>query len=427
MALFQMELGILGQISRRKSVQDLYTLSLEDGGVVFREEDVGDCAYIVETGSVVIWSHRDGDRIELAVMQPGSIFGEMSVIDNVVRSANASARGKTRLRVLTAEHMRLRIRESDPVVRLLVQVLLDRFRNEQKMHRGRLTAPPEVDDQSLTATGPRLVEDTAGAIAKMRMETSIQEALEKEQLELWYQPIVTLKDNAIAGFEALIRWRHPTRGLIPPFEFIELAEETQLIVPIGKWVFDRACRDLVSLREHHPKEGEPIFVNVNFSGRQVLEDSLIPAMTETIEAHGLTPADVKIEVTEGVFIDARATLGWMNTVKEAGFRVVLDDFGTGYSSLAYLRKFPVSTLKVDKSFVWEMLEDDSAFAIVEAIVQMARALGMDVVAEGVETEAHQDALRRMGCSLAQGYYFAKPLPIGEAIELLQKGVKEVPA
>ena len=125
------------------------------------------------------------------------------------RSANASARGKTRLRVLTAEHMRLRIRESDPVVRLLVQVLLDRFRNEQKMHRGRLTAPPEVDDQSLTATGPRLVEDTAGAIAKMRMETSIQEALEKEQLELWYQPIVTLKDNAIAGFEALIRWRHP--------------------------------------------------------------------------------------------------------------------------------------------------------------------------------------------------------------------------
>ena len=104
-------------------------------------------------------------------------------------------------------------------------------------------------------------------------------------------------------------------------------------------------------------------------------------MTETIEAHGLTPADVKIEVTEGVFIDARATLGWMNTVKEAGFRVVLDDFGTGYSSLAYLRKFPVSTLKVDKSFVWEMLEDDSAFAIVEAIVQMARALGMDVEME----------------------------------------------
>ena len=151
------------------------------------------------------------NRIELAVIQPGSIFGEMSVIDNVVRSANASARGKTRLRVLTAEHMRLRIRESDPVVRLLVQVLLDRFRNEQKMHRGRLTSPPEAD-QSLTATGPRLVEDTAGAIAKMRMETSIQEALEKEQLELWYQPIVALKDNSIAGFEALIRWRHPTRA-----------------------------------------------------------------------------------------------------------------------------------------------------------------------------------------------------------------------
>ena len=224
---------------------------------------------------MVIWSHRDGDRIELAAIQPGSIFGEMSVIDNVVRSANASAENASSS-VDRRAHA-LAIGESDPVVRLLVQVLLDRLEMNRKCIVVASTSP-RVD--RLGATGPRLVEDTAGAIAKMRMETSIQEALEKEQLELWYQPIVALKDNSIAGFEALIRWRHPTRGMIPPFEFIELAEETQLIVPIGKWVFDRACRDLVSLREHHPTEGEPLFVNVNFSGRQVLEDSLIPAMTE---------------------------------------------------------------------------------------------------------------------------------------------------
>jgi EAL domain-containing protein (putative c-di-GMP-specific phosphodiesterase class I) len=408
-------------------LQDLYTQTLDDGDVVFREEDEGNCAYIVEMGSVVIWSHRDGDRIELAVIRPGSIFGEMSVIDNVPRSANATARGKTRLRVVTAEHMRLRIRESDPVVRLMVQVLLNRFRNEQRMHRGRLTSP-SFDDMTPPGTvGPRLVDDTTGAIAKMKMETSIQEALEKEQLELWYQPIVRLKDYQIMGFEALIRWRHPTRGMIPPFEFIELAEETQLIVPIGKWVFDRACRDLVALRANDSRGLDPVFVNVNFSGRQVLEDSLIPAMTETIEAHGLTPRDVKVEVTEGVFIDARATLGWMKRLEAAGFRVVLDDFGTGYSSLAYLRKFPISTLKVDKSFVWEMLEDDSAFAIVEAIVQMARALRMDVVAEGVETAAHRDALRRMGCSCAQGYFFARPVPAEEAIGLLRSGLPEASA
>lgn len=408
-------------------MQDLYTQTLDDGDIVFREEDEGNCAYIVEMGSVVIWSHRDGDRIELAVIRPGSIFGEMSVIDNVPRSANATARGKTRLRVVTAEHMRLRIRESDPVVRLMVQVLLNRFRNEQRMHRGRLTSP-SFDDMSPPGTvGPRLVDDTTGAIAKMKMETSIQEALEKEQLELWYQPIVRLKDYQITGFEALIRWRHPTRGMIPPFEFIELAEETQLIVPIGKWVFDRACRDLVALRANDSRGLDPVFVNVNFSGRQVLEDSLIPAMTETIEAHGLTPRDVKVEVTEGVFIDARATLGWMKRLEAAGFRVVLDDFGTGYSSLAYLRKFPISTLKVDKSFVWEMLEDDSAFAIVEAIVQMARALRMDVVAEGVETAAHRDALRRMGCSCAQGYFFARPVPAEEAIGLLRSGLPEASA
>ena len=408
-------------------MKDLYTQTLNDGDTVFREGDEGSCAYIVEMGSVVIWSHREGDRIELAVIRPGSILGEMSVIDNIPRSANATARGKTRLRVVTAEHMRLRIQESDPIVRLMVQVLLNRFRNEQRMHRGRLTSPSFEDMQHPESVGPRLVGDTTGAIAKMKMETSIQEALDNDQLELWYQPIVNLKEYRISGFEALIRWRHPERGMIPPYEFIELAEETQLIVPIGKWVFDRACRDLVAFLENDPREGSSIFMNVNFSGRQILEDSLIPAMTETVEHHGLPASALRIEVTEGVFIDQRAALSWMNRLKGSGFQVVLDDFGTGYSSLSYLRKFPISTLKIDKSFVWEMLEDDSAFAIVDAIVQMARAMRMDVVAEGVETAAHRDALRRMGCSHAQGYFFAKPCPIEEVMRLLQDGLSEASA
>jgi diguanylate cyclase len=394
----------------------LYTATLKDGDIIFGEGDTGDCAYIIEHGEVEIWANRQEERLQLALLMPGAIFGEMSVIDDVVRSANATARGDTRLTVVTSSQLRMRLEDSDPVVRLIVEVVLRRYRNERRMHRGEKGEP--LESALTTAT----TQDASGpsAIEKIKLEAMLKQALEEDELTLTYQPIIDLEARRIAGMEALIRWNHPTRGYISPQEFIELAEETRLILPIDRWVLDRACRDLAHFHKCDMRGGPPLFVNVNLSGREVMNNDILVALDETVARHGLTPHDVKVEVTEGVLVDSERAHDWVIRCQERGFRVVLDDFGTGYSSLSYLRHMPLDTLKIDKSFVGSICEEEAARAIVNAIIQIAKALGMTVVAEGVETEEVREELAEMGCDFGQGYYFARPLKPDALIALLGK-------
>ncbi|MDP6944700.1 MAG: EAL domain-containing protein [Myxococcota bacterium] len=394
----------------------LYTASFADGELIFGEGDTGDCAYIIEHGAVEIWSHKEGKRLQLALLSPGAIFGEMSVIDDVVRSANATAHSATRLTVVTSSQLRMRLEDSDPVVRLIVEVLLRRYRNERRMHRGD-DAEPELEPPSPLTAGD---DNTPTAIEKIKLEATLKQALEEDALSLTYQPIVELSRKRIAGMEALIRWNHPTRGYISPQEFIDLAEETRLILPIDRWVLNRACRDLAVLQQLDQRGGEPLFVNVNLSGREVMNNDILVALDETVELHGLHPQNVKVEVTEGVLVDSERAFDWIQRCQARGFRVVLDDFGTGYSSLAYLRNLPLDTLKIDKAFVGSICNDASSKAIVNAIIQMARALGMAVVAEGVETLEVCEALTAMGCDYGQGYYFARPLTPADVAERLNK-------
>jgi EAL domain-containing protein (putative c-di-GMP-specific phosphodiesterase class I) len=394
----------------------LYTATFKDDDIIFGEGDTGDCAYIIEHGEVEIWANRQEERLLLALLTPGAIFGEMSVIDDVVRSANATARGDTRLTVVTSSQLRMRLEDSDPVVRLLVEVLLRRYRNERRVHRGDEGEPTEYELPKLTS------KDESGptAIEKIQLEATLRQALEEDALTLTYQPIIDLKARRIAGLEALIRWNHPTRGNISPQEFIELAEETRLILPIDRWVLNRACRDLAHFQKHDPRGGPALFVNVNLSGREVMNDDILVALDETVARHGLTPDDVKVEVTEGVLVDSERAHDWVTRCQEQGFRVVLDDFGTGYSSLSYLREMPLDTLKIDKSFVGSICEEQAARAIVNAIIQIAKALKMTVVAEGVETVEVREELAEMGCDFGQGYYFARPLKPDDLIALLGK-------
>ena len=245
---------------------------------------------------------------------------------------------------------------------------------------------------------------------RRHLENDLRNAIRSQEFALFYQPIIDLRSNRLSGAEALSRWRHPVRGLVPPDNFIPLAEKTGLIVDIGLFALEAACRQLCDWT----RQGLDYTLSLNVSGRQI-PDGLSPAqLRETTDRFGINRKRLALEITEGVMLhDIEKSLQWLNAVHEMGFRVYLDDFGTGYSSLSYLKLFPVDTLKVDKSFVSDMRDDNDENTLVGAIIAMGRSLGLSIVAEGVELPGHARALKRMGCQFAQGYYFSRPVPAEE--------------
>ncbi|WP_306598210.1 bifunctional diguanylate cyclase/phosphodiesterase [Geothrix sp. 21YS21S-2] len=260
----------------------------------------------------------------------------------------------------------------------------------------------------------------AKALARFQMEGELRRALERGEFILHYQPVVGLGTGRIEGFEALVRWIHPERGLVPPLEFISLAEETGLIVPLGKWVLEEACRQAGAWSRAFPAD-PPRLMNVNISARQFQHKDLIPTVLEALRAADMAPGTLKLEITESIMMrDPLASLEAMKTFKSLDIHLVIDDFGTGYSSLSYLKRFPVDTLKVDKSFVDGLGKDPESTAIVAAIISLARSLGMRVTAEGIETVEQMMHLQQLSCDQGQGYHFSRPLAQDKAEELLAR-------
>jgi EAL domain-containing protein (putative c-di-GMP-specific phosphodiesterase class I) len=251
---------------------------------------------------------------------------------------------------------------------------------------------------------------TEAAEYRRHLESDLRNAILRREFVLFYQPVIDLRSQSLSGAEALIRWRHPTRGLMPPDHFIPLAEKTGLIVDIGLFVVEAACQQLLAWKN----QGLNYTLSLNVSGRQI-PDGLSPAkLLEMVQHHGISPDQLALEITEGVMLrDIDKSLQWLNAVHAMGFRVYLDDFGTGYSSLSYLKLFPLNTLKVDKSFVQDMQDGNNEHTLVGAIIAMGRSLGLEIVAEGVERKSHVAALERMGCQYAQGHYFSPPVPVEE--------------
>ncbi len=257
------------------------------------------------------------------------------------------------------------------------------------------------------------------AMVRLRVENDLRRALEREELRLDYQPVVSLADHRITGVEALVRWDHPVRGLIGPDEFIPIAEESGLIEPIGRWVLEQACRQAARWYRARPDQA-PIGMSVNLSAVQFAKRGLAESIAEVLRAARLDPACLSLEITETVILrDAEAVTAALLQLKEIGVRIVLDDFGTGYSSLAYLTRLPLDALKIDRSFVDGLGTENRETAIIEAIVAMSKALSLEVVGEGVESARQAEVLAGLGCELAQGFYFSRPCGPAELTAVLE--------
>jgi diguanylate cyclase (GGDEF)-like protein/PAS domain S-box-containing protein len=261
----------------------------------------------------------------------------------------------------------------------------------------------------------------ANAMRRLEVERELRHALDREELALHYQPVVSLRSGEITGLEALVRWQHPSRGLLDPAEFVSIAEDSGLIEPIGRWVQERACRQILEWHHQRP-DARPFDVAVNLSARQVAHRDLPAIVAEIIARTGLDPVHLRLEITESVLVEESATaIASLEALNEIGVRLVLDDFGTGYSSLAYLNRFPFHALKIDRSFVDALGIEQERTAIVEAIIGMARALSLEVIAEGVENEVQLAELRRLGCDYAQGHLFHAAMPEADVSRLLREG------
>lgn len=262
----------------------------------------------------------------------------------------------------------------------------------------------------------------ATMLERLKLEADLRQAITRDELRVYFQPAVELDTGRIIGLEALVRWKHPTRGLIAPSEFIPLAEETGLIRLIDQFVLSAACSQIAVWTERYPGQ-HPVVLNVNLSAQGFQHPELVQDISQVLVESGIDARNVQLEITESVIMtDATATHQRLQQLKELGVRLAIDDFGTGYSSLSYLKRFPVDTLKIDKAFVDGLGSDAEDTAIVEAVISLSRALGLKVIAEGIESEPAVRRLQQLGCTLGQGYYFSRPQPAEAFEELWANGL-----
>jgi EAL domain-containing protein (putative c-di-GMP-specific phosphodiesterase class I) len=384
-------------------------IEVEPGADVFREGDAPTTAFLIESGEVEIITGPAADPLALGRLGPGDLLGEMAVIDAAARTATARAITRCVLLPIAREQIHERIDAADPIVRALLNGQLQRYRSA--LNRFNAAASPVGLLRELPPA-LRRVGDGA-AMDKIRLESQLRDALTHGGLEVRYQPILDLRDDHIAGYEALIRWEHPQRGPVSPTEFIRLAEETSLIIPVGHYVFDAVCGALARLQRAGV---DPLpFIAVNVSGRQLAEEDVLATLQAAAANAGAPASVVKIEVTESLTLDIEGVSALIARAHAVGVKVALDDFGTGFSNLGHLHKLHFDTVKLDQGFVRQMLKAPRCHAIVQAITAMVSALDADMVAEGVETREQLEALRAIGCRYAQGWLIGKAMGVDELL------------
>lgn len=387
---------------------DRFRRRLSEAEILFRAGDAGQEAYVIESGAIEIYSDHGGEHRVLALLGADDILGEMALAGDQTRTASARAIAPTVLRVITHEYLSERLNQADPLLRHLLRITMARSRQSLQRALGNTAVAEQIAD-----VGEREL-----AFKRLRLEQDLQRALDAGEFLLHYQPILRLMDGSVAGFEALIRWNRGGQGLVPPMEFIGVAEHSGLIVPMGHWIIETACAGLVALQAAC-SSGAPLFMSINLSIRQFSDPDLFPCLQRALARHGLDPGRIKLEVTESLVMEnLEAAQALLQDCKALGAQLAVDDFGTGYSSLSYLHKLPMDTLKLDRSFLRDISVNAASAKIVRAVGALAIDLGMDTVAEGVESAEHGRLLREIGITHAQGYHYSRPLTLEAALTYL---------
>ncbi|WP_154223629.1 EAL domain-containing protein [Marinicella rhabdoformis] len=372
----------------------------EAGEVIFHQGETSDCAYVIEHGKVDIFIEDES----LDTLVVGDLFGEMGVLDQKPRSTSARALTQVALLKVKTNQITERLQGSDPIVKALVRVLLKRFRSL-------LSNDTSLDSDVLFSEVESVIEDAG--LTKIKLESELRTAIGNQQIETVYQPINDIATGDIAGFEALSRWEHPDKGVISPFEFITLAEETDLIVDVGRLVFERACQVLSRLPEHY-------FININVSPKQLDNDLFLQHVVNLMKQNGVAPSRLKLEITETMVVDFEQANEWIHKCKALGFPICADDFGTGHSGMQQLVELDFDVLKVDQVFIRNMFENKKYATVLQSIARIGTDLGMKLVAEGVEEKEQYQSLKLLGFDYGQGYYFGRPMSESDVLKLTEK-------
>lgn len=365
------------------------------GELIFNVGDAGDCAYLIESGRIEIFVRTAEGERTLSRMGKGDLFGEVALIDCQPRTAAVRAEEQTVLIPISRKLVNALLEKSDPILRHLLMTVLERFRST----RAESLAPAASSAASNQLRGE--------ATQKLALAHSITRALEHNEFEMYYQPICSLSGGEVVGFEALIRWNHPTDGFVSPMDFLWLAEQTGQICELGLWTLARACNDWPELRTL-TRCATP-FVSVNLSPSQLVSEQLLDDVNGILLRYGMPPQELKLELTETVMVE-RPELAQkiLERLTGLGSSLALDDYGTGHSGLEHLQRYPVATLKIDRAFIAPMLTDAHSATIVRSSIELAHTLGMSVVAEGIEDAEVSVGLQALGCDFGQGWYFGKP-------------------
>ncbi len=370
---------------------------LAPGDLIFKEGDPPGSAFLIESGRVEVAIHQPQGRVVLSYLGPGDLLGEMAVIDDAPRSAEARAVEASVLTEILREQIHERLNEADPIVRALMGSLLQRYRSGLNAARGvRVATGPNAAAPKFTDT----------AITKFRLERQLINAIESDELSVVFQPLFSLSENRVVGFEALTRWQHPERGAISPAEFIALAEETSLILPVGQYALRKSCDALKALTVDFPSS----FVAVNISARQSAVPDFAQLILEQTERAGIAPERLELEITESLTLDYQQVRALIERCHELGIRVSLDDFGTGFSNLGHLHELAFDTVKLDQAFTRQMMTSERCFELVRGIINMIHSIGATVIAEGVETREQALRLQELGVEFLQGWFIGKPGP-----------------